>query len=146
MRTSSKFQTCSYNAILLVFTNIWKTKKASSAIELALYRRRDSNPHARRHTHLKRARLPISPLRHFSIVFELNRNRKEQFCGTGGGTRTRTLLPILDFESSASTDSATPAVPNHEPVIEKMDSLTLFRSAVGKCRKVFFYAQEVSLF
>jgi hypothetical protein len=27
-----------------------------------------------------------------------------------------------------------------------VDSLTRFRSAVGKCRKVFFYAQEVSLF
>lgn len=82
----------------------------------------------------------------FPMTIEINRNRKEEFCGTGGGTRTRTLLPILDFESSASTDSATPAVPNLEPMIEKMDSLTRFRSAVGKCRKVFFYAQEVSLF
>jgi hypothetical protein len=29
--------------------------------------------------------------------------------GAGGGTRTLTLLPTLDFESSASTSSATPA-------------------------------------
>ena len=47
------------------FHQLLANKKASSITELALYRRRDSNPHARRHTHLKRARLPISPLRHF---------------------------------------------------------------------------------
>src|SRR5215472_10885875 len=32
--------------------------------------------------------------------------------GAGGGTRTLTLLPELDFESSASTNSAIPAVPS----------------------------------
>ncbi len=31
---------------------------------------------------------------------------KQSFC-TRGGNRTRTLLPELDFESSASTNSAT---------------------------------------
>ena len=30
-------------------------------------------------------------------------------CGTGRGNRTPTLLPELDFESSASTNSAIPA-------------------------------------
>ncbi len=30
--------------------------------------------------------------------------------GAGGGTRTPTGLPLLDFESSASTSSATPAL------------------------------------
>lgn len=29
--------------------------------------------------------------------------------GAGGGTRTHTLLPAADFESAASTNSATPA-------------------------------------
>jgi hypothetical protein len=31
----------------------------------------------------------------------------------GGGDRTHTLLPVLDFESSASANSATPALPIH---------------------------------
>lgn len=30
---------------------------------------------------------------------------------SGGGTRTRTLLPAVDFESTASTNSATPPKP-----------------------------------
>ena len=39
---------------------------------------------------------------HFGVVM-----RKES--GAGSETRTRTLLPVLDFESSASTSSAIPA-------------------------------------
>ena len=33
--------------------------------------------------------------------------------GAGRGNRTPTLLPELDFESSASTNSAIPAVDSH---------------------------------
>ncbi|CQR35926.1 hypothetical protein ACO7_470047 [Thiomonas arsenitoxydans] len=37
------------------------------------------------------------------------RKRLKRASGAGSGTRTRTLLRALDFESSASTDSAIPA-------------------------------------
>jgi hypothetical protein len=42
------------------------------------------------------------------------------YCGAGRGNRTLTLLPELDFESSASTNSATPAT----------------RELIGVCGKV----------
>ena len=34
---------------------------------------------------------------------------KDAHCGTGGETRTPKVLPPVDFESTASTNSATPA-------------------------------------
>src|SRR5690606_34664869 len=37
------------------------------------------------------------------------RNTRSEDPGAGGGTRTHTLLRAADFESAASTDSATPA-------------------------------------
>ena len=37
--------------------------------------------------------------------------------GAGGGTRTHTLLPAADFESAASTNSATPAGVNQWVVL-----------------------------
>src|SRR5215471_21610599 len=46
-----------------------------------------------------------------SLLGPLQQRAKVWFlrCGAGGGTRTLTLLPELDFESSASTNSAIPA-------------------------------------
>ncbi len=35
---------------------------------------------------------------------------KKACFGTGGGTRTPKMLPPADFESAASTSSATPAI------------------------------------
>ncbi len=41
--------------------------------------------------------------------FEPMRTVKKFFIGTEGGTRTHTVSPPPDFESGASTNSATPA-------------------------------------
>ena len=39
----------------------------------------------------------------------MSRKVRKRVHGAGGGTRTPTLLTVADFESAASTDSATPA-------------------------------------
>ena len=44
-----------------------KLKSLQFSIESSLYLRPESNRHARRHTILSRARLPVPPLRHFNI-------------------------------------------------------------------------------
>ena len=118
----SKLDDAKYSFITLRKAIPSKTKKAAKECSLTALgcRRGDSNPYTRRHTHLKRARLPISPLRHVSLVPAINGGKKrkpdwkvrfsaDKNCSTEGGNRTRTLLPILDFESSASTNSATSA-------------------------------------
>jgi len=46
-----------------------------------------------------------------TIDFDENKKDliEDQILSTEGGNRTRTMLPSLDFESSASTNSATSA-------------------------------------
>ena len=46
----------------------------------------------------------------------------------GGGARTHTLLPVLDFESSASASSATPAAGDGQ-ITKMMDQLKRFPQA-----------------
>jgi hypothetical protein len=80
------------------------TKKPSNFKNLKAfdqYRRWDSNPHVLRHTPLKRACLPIPPLRHFSPWTEIY-----YFCAQDW-TRTSTPAKALPPQSSASTNFAT---------------------------------------
>ena len=120
---------------LLIFycLRLEKIKKAASRTKLLWKGAEDgSRTHTPDgHTPLKRARLPIPPLR--------LKWTKMQEQGTEGGNRTRTILLSLDFESSASTSSATSADGSTDIKLP----LQLVRC---KFRKVFSNTQQISLF
>lgn len=77
-----------------------KIKKAAKECSLTALgcRRGDSNPYTRRHTHLKRARLPISPLRHVSLVPAINVSKKENLTGRSGFLRIKIVVPKAGIE------------------------------------------------
>ena len=81
-------------------------------------RRSDSNPNPLEGVHIgtwrERIRVASPGLAGIHSVGEFvsaqSMAREGQWIGAGGRTRTDTLSPVLDFESSASTNFATPAL------------------------------------
>ncbi len=75
------------------------------------YRRRDSNPHVLRHTPLKRACLPIPPLRQLNSKIQIPDFKFEtwnlKLTSAQNWTRTSTPFRALPPQSSASTNFAT---------------------------------------
>jgi hypothetical protein len=77
-------------------------------------RRGDSNPHSLRHTPLKRACLPISPLRQVSVRIQGAPVRLDWSFVFGAQDWTRTSTPVkaLPPQSSVSTNFTTWAFPS----------------------------------
>jgi hypothetical protein len=96
-------------------TNAWRLASTKSQGEAwcVLWRVTQifcKTPHDSTHRQSRRSKL-IQAIRHLNGMTQIFREGTHSFRGiAGGGARTHTILRSLDFESSASASSATPAL------------------------------------